>query len=179
MKKLLAALLIGVTGHAMAADPLTEKNRAHAAEQAEKPQWKVKQEAEDSEIKMRSFDPATIGRTAFVFARQVDEVTPRAAMIAILYRDTPCQLPITSAKDMRAAESLYGRALAPACWGRLVTPTKDEVIIVTKFGDARRESLINYAEVKIQRDGSGQFVKPAFSRGEFVKNVDEYHKELR
>lgn len=150
-----------------------------AAREAEKPAWKVKQDAEDAEIKMRSFDRTTVGRTAFIFATQIDEITPRAAMVAILYRDTPCPLPLSHAKDMRAAESLYGRSLVPACWGKLVTPTKDEVVIVTKFGDSRKESLINYAETKIQADGSAQFVKPAMSRDEFMKNVSDHQRSMR
>lgn len=136
------------------------------------------QQEETAEIKMRSFDRSTIGRTAFIFASPITEITPRSSMIAILYRDTPCRLPISTAKDMRAAESLYGRALVPACWGKIVTPTKDQVVIVTKFGDARRESLINYAEVKVQPDGSAQFIGPAMSRDEFMKNVDDYHKAI-
>ncbi|MGN5479532.1 hypothetical protein ACTMU2_29350 [Cupriavidus basilensis] len=181
MKLFAATLLLAATSHAIAFDPdaLTKSNRELAARNAEKPAWKVKEEAETAEIKMRSFDQSTVGRTAFIFATQVDDETPRSAMVAILYRDLPCQLPLSAARDMHAGESLYGRSLVPACWGRVVTPTKDEVIIVTKFGDARRESLISYAEVKIQPGGSGRFIKPAFPRNEFMKNVDDFHKSIR
>lgn len=181
MKLVAALILLASAGHSMAedVDELTRKNRELAAFNAQKPAWKVKQEAEDAAIKMKSFDPATAGRTAYIFASPIEEVTPRAAVVTILYRDTPCQLPFSSAKDMRAAESLYGRGLVPACWGRLVTPTNDDVVIVSKFGDSRKESILNYAEVQIQADGSAKFVKEAMSRSEFMKNVDAYHKSLR
>jgi hypothetical protein len=181
MKILVATVLMvtAIQAFAFDAEALTRSNRELAAHEAQKPAWKVQQDAEDAEIKMRSFDQATVGRTAYIFATPIDEKTPRAAMVAILYRDTPCPLPLSHAKDMRAAESLYGRGLAPACWGKLVTPTKDEVVIVTKFGDSRRESLLNYAETKIQPDGSALLVRPAMSREEFTKNVADHQKAMR
>lgn len=100
-------------------------------------------------------------------------------MVTILYRDTPCSLPFADAKHLRAGETLYGRALVPACWGKLVTPLNDEIVIITKFGDSRRDSLINYAEMRISPDGSGRFIKPAYSSGDYRNNLDEYHKALR
>lgn len=181
MKILVATILMATACQAFAfdADALTKSNREMAAREAQTPSWKIEQDAEDAVIKMRSFDRATVGRTAYIFATSIDELTPRAAMVAILYRDTPCPLPLSHARDMRAAESLYGRALVPACWGALVTPTKDKVVIVTKFGDSRTDSLTSYAEVKIQQDGSARFVREAFSMDEFRRNVDEYHKSMR
>jgi hypothetical protein len=181
MKVLVAALLFAVSCQATAFDPdeLTRKNRELAAREEQKPAWKIKEEAETASIKMKSFNPATVGRRAFLFARPIEDVTPRASMIAILYRDTPCQLPISGAKDMFAAESLYGRALVPACWGRLITPSGDDALIVSKYGDTRKETLLNYAEVEIRPDGSGKFLKPAFSREQFMQNVDDFHKALR
>lgn len=163
----------------MGADALTDKNRAFAAEQAVKPQWKVEQDAEDARIKMKSFDPATAGRVAFIFSKAVDETIPRGSMVTVLYRDTPCRLPMVNAKDMRAAETLHGRALVPGCWGMLVSPTKDRFVIVSTYGDARQDSLTAYVEAKIQRDGSAQYVKPAMSQEEFMKNVRSYHDSLR
>lgn len=161
--------------------PICELRAYEAAKTTPAVSYEARQRQENvesAEIKMRSFDRATVGRTAYVFATPIDEITPRAAMVAILYRDAPCELPFSQAKDMRAAESLYGRALVPACWGHLITPSKDKVVILTKFGDSRNESLINYAEAKIQPDGSARFIRPAMSRDEFMKNVDAYHKAL-
>ncbi len=179
MKLLVAVLLLGTAGYAMAVDTLTEKNRAFAAEQAEKPQWKVAQEAEDARIRMKSFDPATAGRVAFIFSKAVDETISRGSMVTVLYRDTPCRLPIVNAKDMRAAETLHGRALVPGCWGNVVSPTKDRVVIVSTCGDARQDSLTAFVEAKIQRDGSALYVRPAMSQEEFMKNVRSYHDSLR
>jgi len=161
--------------------PICELRAYEAAKTAPSVSYETRQRQESiesAEIKMRSFDRTTVGRTAYISAAPIDELIPRAAMVAILYRDTPCALPLSGAQDLRAAESLYGRGLVPACWGKLVTPTKDAVIIVTKFGDSRRESLLNYAETKIQPDGSAQFIRPAMSRDEFMKNVNEYHRAL-
>ncbi|WP_147310615.1 hypothetical protein [Cupriavidus taiwanensis] len=179
MKMLAATVLLGAAGCAMGAESLIDKNRAWAAEQAVKPQWKVQQEAEDARIRMKSFDPATVGRVAFIFSNAIEENISRGSMVTVLYRDTPCRLPIVNAKDMRAAETLHGRALVPACWGTLVGPTKDRVVVVSTYGDARQDSLTAYVEAKIQRDGSAQYVKPAMSQEEFMKNVRSYHDSLR
>lgn len=160
-------------------DPLIQKNRDLAAYERQKPAWKIKEEEEAEAIKMKSFDTGTVGRKVFVFASELDYYISRAAMIAVLYQDAPCQLPIPQAKTLHAAESLYGRALVPACWGHLVTPTKDEVAIFTKFGDARKESLLNYVDGVIQSDGSAKYVKRAMSFEKFNKNVQEFHKEMR
>ncbi|WP_423196798.1 hypothetical protein DFLDMN_000323 [Cupriavidus sp. H19C3] len=181
MKILVAIILTATASHALAfdADALTQSNRELAAQKAQKPAWKIKQEAEDAEIKIKSFDPSTAGRTAIIFATQIDEITPRTAMVTVLYRDTPCSLPFADAKHLRAGETLYGRALVPACWGRLVSPLNDEIVIITKFGDRRHDSLINYAEMRILPDGSGRFIKSAYSSDDYRRNVDAYHKALR
>jgi hypothetical protein len=181
MKFFATLILLASAAHCMAADndDLTRKNRALAAREAEVPDWMAKDQSETAAIKMKTFDPSTIGRVAYIFAAPITEVTPRATMVAILYRDTPCGLPLSRAKDLRAAESLIGRGLVPACWGRLASPANDGVLIVSKFGDSRNESLVNYAEAKIQADGSAAVLKPAMSHDEFMKNVDAYHKALR
>ncbi|MCA8242824.1 hypothetical protein [Burkholderia sp. AU32262] len=181
MKLFVAAVLAITACYVQAADveDLIAKNRAFAAEQNEVPKWKIAQEQEDAAIRARSFDRSTIGQSAYVFAKTVEDTIPRSAMSSILYRNMPCRLPIIDAPNMRAAESLYGRALVAACWGKVLSPVNDSVLIVTKFGNSHQDSLINYAEVKILNDGSGRFVKRAITPDEFGKSISQYQKELR
>lgn len=121
---------------------------------------------------------------AYVMSRIQGQLTegspiPRSEVITVLYENMPCAVPLSSARDMQAAEILYGRNLVPACWGRLLGPTSDNVLIVNKFGNTYRESLYSYVSASVTDTGELTVTGHAYSGDQFRREVKEYHDSMR
>lgn len=120
---------------------------------------------------------------AHVFSRNLPTITyggtiPREDMVVVLYEKKPCNLPLTSARDMYAAEYLVGRALVQACWGRIVSPTKAEVMVITKYGDSKKWELTTFATSHMNPDGSATALHPAMTYDDVRENIKRYHEEI-
>jgi len=100
-------------------------------------------------------------------------------MISLLYPSRPCDLPVANARNMKKAEFLLGMGLVGGCWGKVLSPTDDKIVTITKFGDIRSGSLTSYQEAMIKADGSAEVIGPAMSMSKYIENVRKYHDSMR
>lgn len=120
---------------------------------------------------------------AFVMARggpQGAGVIAQEQMLYALLINDPCMMPIANAKNLRMA-AIFNNPKKPdiGCWGKTLSPTKAEVVIIGPYGNVDEGNLLNFTKVKLGPDGAGKVIGPAMTREEFEENIRSYQKSLR
>ncbi|WP_455154512.1 hypothetical protein [Cupriavidus campinensis] len=112
--------------------------------------------------------------------QQSKGVIAQEEMLYALLVNDPCMLPIANAKNLRMA-AIFNNPKKPdvGCWGRTLSPTKAEVVIIGPYGNTDEGNLLNFVKVKLDANGAGKVLGPAMSREEFEQNIKKYHDSLR
>ncbi|PEH83733.1 hypothetical protein [Burkholderia gladioli] len=97
--------------------------------------------------------------------------------IYVLFKNSPCKLPIANASNMRKAAIFNSASPDIGCWGKTLGRGDADLVIIGPYGNIDNASLTEFYSAKLDSDGTGHITGRAMSLEKYLDNIKKsYHQ---